>query len=103
MPDDTLNLDELERLLKAGAPTPWEDGSVPCLTEDRDLAVAAINALPRLIAIARAAQEWVDRVDEWLPTVNARPFDATLSAKASIAKQDAEVTLRAALRGETTP
>lgn len=90
-----LDLASLKRLLEAGSARPWTfeyehpptnahgggqyhiDGPGGCLScdpsrADAALIVAAVNALPNLIAIAEAAQAWRDK--------SVHTFDANCSA-----------------------
>ena len=94
-------LDRLDALEKAATPGPWtiqSDGYATCpvgsiavdysisypeegTAEDLDFLVAARNALPALIAVARAADEWVDyqvteRHGRWLDGIPGDLLDA---------------------------
>ena len=58
-------LDDLERLEREATPGPWiwTDFLMP-RRADRDLTIAAVNHLPALIEIARAAEAAVNRADQ---------------------------------------
>jgi len=61
-------LEELAELLAASTPAPWKVNQywldIPWLNRaDAALIVAAINALPGLIAVAKAAQAQLDYMD----------------------------------------
>lgn len=53
-------LDRLEALLRDASPLPWR--AIPTM-HDRETAIAAVNALPALLRVARAAEELLDLLD----------------------------------------
>jgi hypothetical protein len=75
------------------------------LTSSRVRRVGDLAAFDRILAVVEAAKEYERASEAWFPTLNARPFDAEASARASLVRQDAYAALRAALsrntKGET--
>jgi hypothetical protein len=117
---DADKLDELERLLKAGTDGPWAvhpDGSVVAFTEqplnfvvcsrifptDAALIVAAINALPELVARVRELRKALEviGVEADLLKLAIKEDDPTNELLLRV-KLIEEAIARAALKGPTT-
>ena len=96
-----MRLDDLKKLEAAATPGPWVykpqsiNGS-PWDDPDDELTVAARNAIPDLLAIARAAEAHVAADDELLRMLWVSD-DCEEKAKAWMASETARGELRAAL------
>ena len=100
-----MRLDDLEKLEAAATPRPWVYspqldtvlvGYSPQDKPDDELTVAARNAIPDLLAIARAAEAHVDAYDAAEKTIN-KWIDYQHAVEASKVLDQTRDALRAAL------